>query len=232
MCFTNRFVIHFDEIDTWRQCWNIQVYNLSIQSCLGLQSFTRNISYFYLYIFSKVVAFQVQYVVNRIGIDSKIRINIIFNGKRWARKLDYKNVEFLYGDVENIPLAGGIADVVVSNCVLNLVPDKQQAFTETFRILKKGGHFSVSDIVLVGDLPEALQKSAEMYVGCVSGAIQKEQYLSIIEKAGFNNIHIQKEKRISLPVEILSQYLSTDQIIEFNNGKRGIYSITVYGEKP
>lgn len=164
------------------------------------------------------------------GIDFTEKM--IEKAKANARKLDYKNVEFLYGDVENIPLAGGIADVVVSNCVLNLVPDKQQAFTETFRILKKGGHFSVSDIVLVGDLPEALQKSAEMYVGCVSGAIQKDQYLSIIEKAGFNNIHIQKEKRISLPVEILSQYLSTDQIIEFNNGKRGIYSITVYGEKP
>src|SRR5687768_13685877 len=164
------------------------------------------------------------------GIDFTEKM--IEKAKANARKLNYKNVEFLYGDVENIPLAGGIADVVVSNCVLNLVPDKQQAFAETFRILKKGGHFSVSDIVLVGDLPEALQKSAEMYVGCVSGAIQKEQYLSIIEKAGFDNIHIQKEKRISLPVEILNQYLSTDQIIEFNNGKRGIYSITVYGEKP
>jgi arsenite methyltransferase len=149
-----------------------------------------------------------------------------------AGKLNYKNVEFRYGDVENIPLAGGIADVVVSNCVLNLVPDKKQAFAETFRILKKGGHFSVSDIVLAGDLPEELQKSAEMYVGCVSGAIQKAEYLSIIEKAGFDNIRIQKEKRISLPEEILNQYLSQDQLNEFNKGNTGIYSITVYAEKP
>lgn len=164
------------------------------------------------------------------GIDFTEKM--IEKAKANAAKLNYKNVEFRYGDVENIPLASGLADVVVSNCVLNLVPDKKQAFAETFRILKKGGHFSVSDIVLVGDLPEELQKSAEMYLGCVSGAIQKEDYLSIIEKTGFNNIILQKQKRISLPEEILRQYLSTEQIKEFNEGKTGIYSITVYAEKP
>ena len=129
-------------------------------------------------------------------------------------------------------MSAGIADVVVSNCVLNLVPDKNQAFTEIFRILKKGGHFSVSDIVLEGDLPEGLQKSAEMYVGCVSGAIQKDSYLSIIESAGFRNIRVQKEKRISLPEETINQYLTADQATEFSKGKTGIYSITVYAEKP
>ena len=119
---------------------------------------------------------------------------MIERAKANAEKLNYKNVEFRLGDIENIPLSGGIADVVVSNCVLNLVPDKNQAFAEIFRILKKGGHFSVSDIVLEGDLPEGLQKSAEMYVGCVSGAIQKDNYLSIIENAGFRNIQVQKAK--------------------------------------
>ncbi len=164
------------------------------------------------------------------GIDFTEKM--IERAKANAEKLNYKNVEFRYGDIENIPLAGGIADVVVSNCVLNLVPDKNQAFAEIFRILKKGGHFSVSDIVLEGDLPEGLQKSAEMYVGCVAGAIQKGSYLSIIESAGFRNIRLQKEKRISLPEETVNQYLTAAQATEFNKGKTGIFSITVYAEKP
>jgi hypothetical protein len=99
-------------------------------------------------------------------------------------------------------------------------------------VLKKGGHFSVSDIVLVGDLPEGLQKSAEMYAGCVSGAIQKNEYLSIIKQVGFANVTVQKEKRINLPDEILQEYLSASEINEFKNGSTGIFSITVYAEKP
>jgi arsenite methyltransferase len=165
-----------------------------------------------------------------IGIDftekmiEKARIN--------ANALSYKNVEFRQGDIENIPMAGGVADVVVSNCVLNLVPNKKQAFAETFRILKKGGHFSVSDIVLIGDLPDGLKKSAEMYVGCVSGAIQKDEYLDIIKEAGFKEIKIQKEKRINLPEEILKEYLSENEIRDFKEGETGIFSVTVYAEKP
>lgn len=165
-----------------------------------------------------------------IGIDftdkmiERARIN--------ATKLSYTNVEFRQGDIENMPLASNIADVVVSNCVLNLIPDKKQAFSETFRVLKKGGHFSVSDIVLVGDLPEGLRKSAEMYAGCVAGAIQKDEYLAIIQKTGFTNIAVQKEKRIVLPDEILNNYLSVDQIEAFKKGRTGIFSITVYAEKP
>lgn len=164
-----------------------------------------------------------------IGVDftdrmiEKARIN--------AKNLGFTNVEFRQGDIENLPLAGGMADVVVSNCVMNLVPNKKQAFAETFRILKAGGHFSVSDIVLSGELPEGLQKSAEMYAGCVSGAIQKADYLSIIEKAGFKNISIQKEKRINLPDEILSDYLSKEEIEKFKTGNTGIFSVTVYAEK-
>src|SRR5258706_1393171 len=163
-----------------------------------------------------------------IGIDftdkmiEKARIN--------ADKLGYKNVEFRQGDIENLPLAGGVADVVVSNCVLNLVPDKKRAFAETFRVLKKGGHFSVSDIVLVGDLPEGLKKNAEMYVGCVAGAIQKDEYLSIIKEAGFKEIKIRKEKRIELPAEILKEYLSEKEIVDFAKGESGIFSVTAYAE--
>lgn len=165
-----------------------------------------------------------------IGIDFTEKM--IDKAKANAQKLHYSNVEFRLGDIENMPLAANTADVVVSNCVLNLVPNKAQAFAETFRILKKGGHFSVSDIVLVGDLPEGLQKNAEMYAGCVSGAIQKDQYLATIEAAGFKNVQIQKQKQITLPQEILKDYLSADQIEAFTNGKTGIFSVTVYAEKP
>lgn len=165
-----------------------------------------------------------------IGIDFTDKM--IEKARANAKKLNFTNVEFRHGDIENMPLAGNSADVVVSNCVLNLVPDKKQAFAETFRVLKKGGHFSVSDIVLVGDLPEGLQKSAEMYAGCVSGAIQKMEYLSIIKEAGFNKIDIQKEKRITLPDEILKEYLSPKEMEDFKIGNTGIFSITVYAEKP
>jgi len=165
-----------------------------------------------------------------IGIDFTEKM--IEKARENAAKLKYKNVEFRQGDIENMPLAGNSADVVVSNCVLNLVPNKAQAFKETFRILKTGGHFSVSDIVLSGELPEGLVKSAEMYAGCVSGAIQKSDYLNIIAQTGFKNIRVQKEKRITLPDEILKEYLPADAIEEFKNSNTGIFSITVYAEKP
>ncbi|MEP6735021.1 MAG: arsenite methyltransferase [Chryseolinea sp.] len=165
-----------------------------------------------------------------IGIDFTERM--IEKARVNATKVNFKNVEFRQGDIENIPLAGSIADVVVSNCVLNLVPDKTRAFAEAFRILKENGHFSVSDIVLVGDLPAGLRESAELYAGCVSGAIQKDQYLSIIEKAGFINIKVQKERKISLPQEVLKLYLTVDETRIFDEGKSGIFSVTVYAEKP
>ena len=110
-----------------------------------------------------------------------------------ADKLDFNNVEFRKGDIEAIPMAGDRADVVISNCVLNLVPSKDAAFSEMFRILKPGGHFSVSDVVLRGELPDALRNDAEMYAGCVSGAIQYSDYLSKLSQAGFTNIEVQSE---------------------------------------
>ncbi|HNT51511.1 MAG TPA: methyltransferase domain-containing protein, partial [Cyclobacteriaceae bacterium] len=131
----------------------------------------------------------------------------------------------------NIPLSGNIADVVVSNCVLNLVPDKDRVFKEIFRVLKPGGHFSISDVVLVGDLPENLRKDAEMYAGCVSGAIQKDTYLELIKENGFSNRIIQKEKQITIPDDILKNYLNEKEMEEFKTGTTGIFSITVYAEK-
>jgi len=165
-----------------------------------------------------------------IGIDFTDKM--IEKARANAEKLGYSNVHFRQGDIEDMPLANEMADVVVSNCVLNLVPDKQRAFQEMFRVLKKGGHFSVSDIVLLGELPTGLQSSAEMYAGCVAGAIQKQDYLGMIKQAGFTNIRVQKEKRISIPDDILSEYLTGDLLAEYKEGSTGIFSITVYGEKP
>ena len=149
-----------------------------------------------------------------------------------AEKLGFNNVEFRFGDIEQMPVNENVADVVVSNCVLNLVPNKANVFKEIYRVLKPNGHFSISDIVLVGELPENLRHAAEMYAGCVSGAIQKEIYLGLIEQAGFVNSTLQKDREIFLPDSILSTFLSTDEIAAFRNSGTGIYSITVYAEKP
>jgi SAM-dependent methyltransferase len=165
-----------------------------------------------------------------IGVDFTSKM--IEKAKTNADKLNYKNVEFRFGDIEDLPIADNTADVIVSNCVLNLVPNKQKAFAEIFRVLKKGAHFSVSDIVLDGYLPESLLESAEMYAGCVAGAIQKNEYLDIIESIGFQNITIQKEKVITLPDDLLKANLNDDDYQSFKSNKSGIYSVTVYAEKP
>src|SRR5687768_2570752 len=165
-----------------------------------------------------------------IGVDFTEKM--IARARENAEKLGFSNVEFRYGDIENMPVSENVADVVVSNCVLNLVPDKARAFAETHRILKPGGHFSVSDIVLKGELPEGLRISAEMYAGCVSGAVAKDTYLGMIGAAGFTSIKIQKERKITIPDEILSVYLNTAELEKYKSGDIGVYSITVYGEKP
>jgi arsenite methyltransferase len=148
-----------------------------------------------------------------------------------AETRGFNNVEFRLGDIENMPVSNEVADVVVSNCVLNLVPDKKAVIADIMRVLKPGGHFSISDVVLVGELPEALQKDAEMYAGCVSGAIQKSDYLRFIEEAGFKNITVQKEKAIRIPSDILSRYLDAEGVDSFVHGSTGIFSVTVYAEK-
>jgi len=164
-----------------------------------------------------------------IGIDfttemiEKARIN--------AEKLNFNNVEFRFGDIEKIPVTANKADVVISNCVLNLVPDKSKAFSEIYRVLKPEGHFSISDVVIQGELPENLAKAAEMYAGCVSGAIQKNKYLEIIQNTGFKNIQVVKDKLITVPDEILLKYLTTNELADFKKSNISIFSITVYAEK-
>jgi len=164
-----------------------------------------------------------------IGIDfTEAMIN---KAREHAEKLGFQNVEFRMGDIERMPLTSGAADVVVSNCVLNLVPDKDAVFKEIYRVLKPGGHFSISDVVLVGDLPDSLKKDAEMYAGCVAGAIQKDVYIELIKLNGFKNIVVQKEKMINIPNDILANYLDDEELQNFKSGSTGIFSITVYAEK-
>lgn len=165
-----------------------------------------------------------------IGID--FTQAMIDKARANAEVRGFNNVEFRQGDIEHMPVTANSADVIVSNCVLNLVPNKHGVFNEIFRVLKPGGHFSISDVVLVGALPEGLRKDAEMYAGCVAGAIQKQVYLELIQASGFEQISIQKEKAIIIPEDILINYLSKEEIDAFKKGQTGIFSITVFAQKP
>lgn len=165
-----------------------------------------------------------------IGVD--FTMEMITKAKENAKKLGLDNVQFRFGDIEDLPVTSNKVDVVISNCVLNLVPDKQSAFNEIYRVLKPGGHFSISDVVIEGELPANIMNAAEMYAGCVSGALQKDDYLRKIYNAGFEEIEIMKEKEVVLPDDILSEYLNEEQLAEFKQSKLGIFSITVKATKP
>lgn len=162
-----------------------------------------------------------------IGID--MTEEMIQKAEKNNEKLGFTNVEFRLGEIENLPISDGVGDVVVSNCVINLVPNKEKAFNEIHRVLKPGGHFCISDIVLRGILPEALRKSAEMYAGCVAGALQQDEYLGCIKKAGFSNVEIKSSKTIQIPDSVLEVYLKGDEIAMFKKSNVGIISITVVG---
>lgn len=165
-----------------------------------------------------------------IGID--FTPAMIDRARQNAELRGFNNVEFRQGDIEKMPVTANTADVIVSNCVLNLVPDKDAVFKEIYRVLKPGGHFSISDVVLVGELPAALKKTAEMYAGCVAGAIQKDVYLELIKINGFETITVQKEKPIIIPDDILSKYLNAEEMVQLKDSRMGIFSITVFARKP
>lgn len=165
-----------------------------------------------------------------IGVD--MTPEMIARAKTNVEKLGYTNVKFRLGEIENLPVTANKADVIISNCVINLVPDKNQAFREMFRVLKPGGHFCISDVVTEGVIPAELREQAELYAGCVAGALPVEKYLDIISKSGFKNIDIKKKKPIELPEAILNEFLSLDQVDTLKNSKVGLYSITVTAEKP
>jgi len=156
---------------------------------------------------------------------------MIAKARENCAKLKFTNVDFVLGDIEDMPFDDKKFDVVISNCVLNLVPDKTKAFNQIFRVLKPGGHFCVSDVVIKGTLSERMQKDAEMYTGCVSGASEITEYLKIVKDAGFLNVSVHKQKEIVLPDSLLSEYNDANELISYHKGDRGIFSITVSAEK-
>lgn len=162
-----------------------------------------------------------------IGVD--MAGPMIKKAKENAENLGYHNVEFLLGEIEQIPLPADSTDIVVSNCVFNLVPDKSRAFSETYRILRPGGHFSISDVVSDGRIPEKLLREAELYAGCISGAMEEIEYLDVIRSSGFINIQVMQKSKIEVPANILEKY---DGEGEFLKSGAGIYSVTVFAKKP
>ena len=165
-----------------------------------------------------------------IGID--FAPQMLERARNNAAKRGFTNVEFLEGDIENMPLPDASADVVVSNCVLNLLPRKDRIFKEIYRVLKPGGHFCISDVVLNGVFPKEFTDNAAMYAGCIASAIQLKDYLHEIEKVNFADIKVERSKTIIIPDEVLEEHLDDTIIQKYKAGNVGIYSITVTGTKP
>ena len=149
-----------------------------------------------------------------------------------AAALGFSNVEFRLGEIEALPVEPDSIDVVISNCVLNLVPDKPRALAEIYRVLKPGAHFSISDVVLSRDLPAGLQHAAEMYAGCVAGALRRDIFLEFITAAGFAAVRVQSEKGMTIPEDVLAKHLTADEVAALRNEPPLVRSVTVYGEKP
>lgn len=164
-----------------------------------------------------------------IGIDFSPQM--IERARKNVIKRGYTNIEFIEGDIEDMPLSDNSIDVVVSNCVLNLLPEKNKIFKEIFRVLKKGGHFCISDVVLEGVFPKEFTDNASMYAGCIASAIQKKDYLGEIEKANFTDIKIERIKTVLIPDDVLKEHLDEATISKYKAGNVGIYSMTVSGIK-
>jgi arsenite methyltransferase len=165
-----------------------------------------------------------------IGVD--MTKSMVELAKENAKKLGVSNVKFRFGEIEDLPITANKADVIISNCVINLVPDKHAAFNEIIRVLKPGGYFSISDIVVEGTIPQALREQASFYAGCVSGAISLKEYLCIMEQTGFTGLAVRKRKKMQLPDSLLRDVLDDADYQSYQDSEIGIYSVTIYGEKP
>ena len=171
-----------------------------------------------------------------IGVD--MTPEMIERARENARKGNYTNVEFRLGEIENLPVADNSVDVVVSNCVINLVPEKRRVFKETFRVLKPGGRLMISDIVLLKELPDVIKNSIEAYIGCLSGAVMREEYMEAIRAAGFQEVEIVDET--SFPIECMANDPTAKALIEnlgitFQEAAEfasSVISIKVNGVKP
>jgi arsenite methyltransferase len=165
-----------------------------------------------------------------IGVD--MTPEMIAKARANAAKLGYGNVAFREGQIERLPVDSGSVDVVISNCVLNLVPDKGRAFAETFRVLRPGGRFCVSDIVATGELPAAVREVAALYVGCVAGAMAETEYLALLETTGFEDVRVAEAKPIPLSDEALADHMSAADIAAFRASGVALKSVTVLGTRP
>jgi len=164
-----------------------------------------------------------------IGVDMTEAMVVKANENK--EKLGYTNIDFVLGEIEDLPVEDNSVDVAVSNCVMNLVPSKKKAYEETFRVLKPNGHFNMSDIVLRGELPKGIKEAAQMYAGCIAGALEKEEYLQVIKDAGFKNITVNKERAIEVPDHVFLQYVTPSELEEFKASNNAIVSLGVYAEK-
>lgn len=165
-----------------------------------------------------------------IGVD--MTPDMIARARANARKLGFDNVEFRLGEIEHLPVESGSIDAIISNCVLNLLPDKAPAFAEMFRVLRPGGRFCISDIVASGALPDDVRQVAALYVGCVAGALPQTEYLALIAAAGFTGTRIAKSTPIDLPAEVLAAYFSAGRIAELHASGLALHSVTVLGTRP
>ncbi len=165
-----------------------------------------------------------------IGLD--FTEEMVTKARKNNLRMGFQDLEFILGDIEDMPVSSESVDVVISNCVLNLVPDKVKAFREIYRVLKPGGHLCVSDIVLQGELPEYIKEVAVLYAGCVSGAVEKQDYLRIIGQEGFTETNVVKDRKLELPDDLLLQFMDPEKVEAYRKMGTGIYSITVYAKKP
>lgn len=163
-----------------------------------------------------------------IGVD--FTPEMVTRARANADNLGLSNVRFVDGDIEDLPLENEIADIILSNCVLNLVPDKTRAFQEIYRTLRPGGHFCISDVVSRGALPETIRRSAELYAGCIAGALEEQNYLEIIRTAGFREVHIPERRRIEMPDEALPETVTDADRAAF--AETGLWSVTVRATRP
>ncbi len=165
-----------------------------------------------------------------IGVD--MTPEMIHKARENTDTLGYTNVEFRLGEIESLPVESDSIDVAISNCVLNLVPNKKTAFDEIYRTLKPGGHFCISDIVASQALPDWTMKVAELYVGCVAGAMPKDKYLELISHAGFENVEIKAERRIDIPDDVIAELATEKQISAARASDLHVVSVTITGRKP
>jgi len=171
-----------------------------------------------------------------IGVD--MTPEMVKRARENAVKGHYNNVEFRQGEIEHLPVESSTVDAVISNCAINLSPNKQSVFKEAFRVLKSGGRLMVSDLVLVKDLPDAIKESIEAYVGCLAGAVKKEDYLAFIKDAGFKDIKVVDQT--NYPIEAMANDATAQAVmknfsakdIDLTDIENSVASVKIYAVKP